>query len=71
MNLDRHIWEGWTPREFINSLEPEFDMIMSNRSWKAPFKSKDELRTWCMENQPYYKHYVPEVFNYFKNKANL
>jgi hypothetical protein len=68
MNLDRHIWEGWTVQDFIDDLEPTFDRIVSGNSWHPPFSSNEELKKWCMDNQPYYKKYIPEVFNYFKNK---
>lgn len=68
MNTNKHIWEGWTVQSFINELEPTFDMIMNGNSWKKPFKDEKELKTWCMENQPYYKKHIPEVFNHFKNK---
>lgn len=68
MNLQRHIWEGWTVQDFINELEPSFNQIMSNQSWQKPFESDKELKEWCMSNQPYYKKYIPEVFKYFKNK---
>jgi hypothetical protein len=68
MSLDRVIWEGWTVQNFINELEPQFNMIMNNQSWQKPFTSPKELKEWCMKNQPYYKKNIPEVFNYFKNK---
>ena len=68
MNLERHIWEGWTVQDFINELEPSFNQIMSNQSWQKPFESDEELKEWCMSNQPYYKKHIPEVFKYFKNK---
>lgn len=71
MNIDRHIWEGWTPRSFIEDLEPMFDMIQSGQSWKKPFTNKEDLKQWCMDNQPYYKKHIPEVFAYFKKKAKL
>lgn len=32
MNLDRHIYEGWTARDFIDDLEPMVEMIMKGRS---------------------------------------
>ena len=67
--MNRHIWEGWTVQDFIDDLEPSFNQIMSGRSWKIPFTSKDDLKKWCMENQPYYKEHIPEVYNYFKNKV--
>jgi len=70
MNLNRHIWEGWTVQDFVNNLEPLFNQIMSNNSWQKPFKDKAELKQWCKDNQPYYKKHIPEVFSYFKNKIN-
>lgn len=71
MNLNRHIWEGWTPQLFIDELEPSFNMIQSGGSWKKPFSSKEDLKKWCMEEQPYYKKHIPEVYNYFLQKAKL
>ena len=71
MNLDRYIWEGWTVQSFIEVLEPQLEMIMNGQSWKKPFKSKEELKKWCMDNQPYYKKYIPEVVTYFAKKYNL
>lgn len=68
MNLDRHIWEGWTARDFINDLEPIFKMIMSGQSWQKPFKTPEEVKVWCKENQPGYKKHIPEVYGYFKNQ---
>jgi len=71
MSLNRNIWEGWTPQDFINELEPSFVVVMSGNSWQKPFKTSEELKKWCMDNQPYYKKHIPEVFKYFKNKASL
>ncbi len=68
MDLERNIYEGWRPIDFINELEPSFIAIMSGQSWHKPFKTSNELKKWCMDNQPYYKKHIPEVFNYFKNK---
>ncbi len=69
MNLNKHIWEGWTVGSFINDLEPSFDMIMRNQSHVKPFKTKDEVKKWCMDNQPYYKKHIPDVVNYFYEKT--
>ena len=71
MDNNKHIWEGWTVQSFIDELEPLFKMIMEGSSWQKPFKSKDELKKWCMDNQPYYKKHIPGVFNHFKQKAKL
>jgi hypothetical protein len=69
MNLDRHVWEGWTVQSFIDDLEPLFNQIMDGNSWQKPFASKEEIKKWCMNEQPYYKKYIPEVVNYFNQKA--
>ena len=68
MNLNKHIWEGWTVGMFIEDLEPTFNMIQSGQSWKKPFENAADLKEWCKDNQPYYKKHIPDVFNYFKNK---
>lgn len=70
MNLSKHVWEGWTAQDFINELESSFDMIMSGQLHTKPFKTDQELKQWCKDNQPYYKKHIPEVFNYFKQKIN-
>lgn len=67
-NLDRNIWEGWTPRDFIRELEPQLDYIMGVNSQyieEPRYKTKDEIKKWCIDNQPYYKKYIPEVVTYF------
>lgn len=69
MNRDKHIWEGWTVGDFIDDIEPIFNMaIYINR---LPFTNKTELKQWVKDNQPYYKKHIPEVYNYFLNKTNL
>jgi hypothetical protein len=71
MSNSKHIWEGWIVQDFIDELEPQFNMIMNNNSWQKPFKTKEEIKNWCKENQPYYKKHIPEVTNYFIKKAGL
>lgn len=71
INFEKHIWEGWTVKDFIEDLEPTLDRIMQNNSWIKPIKNKTELKNWCIENQPYYKKYIPEVTKYFSNKYKL
>lgn len=65
---NKFYYEGWTVQDFINDLEPSFKVIMSGQSWQKPFKTSEELKKWCMDNQPCYKKHIPEVFNYFKKK---
>ena len=69
MNFDKVVWEGWTAGDFIDSLEPQFDMIMTEGSWQKPFTTKAEVKAWTMDNQPYYKKYVPDVVSYFWAKV--
>ena len=70
INMDKHIWEGWTVRSFIEDLEPMFNQIQNHGSWIGKFKKGDEIRLkeWVKDNQPYYKKHIPDVYNYFKNK---
>ena len=71
IDLQKHIWEGWTVGDFVERLTPELDHIMSGRSWRRPFTSKQELAVWCRENQPYYKKHIPGVVAYFARRYRL
>lgn len=71
MSNTKHIWEGWTVQDFIDALEPSFNMIMDGNSWHKPFKTKEEVKEWCKQEQPYYKKHIPEVCKYFTKKAGL
>ena len=62
--IDKHIWEGWTVRDFIEALKPELDLIMTARSWRKPFTTKKALEAWCADNQPYYREAINEVTTY-------
>jgi hypothetical protein len=68
VDRNKHIWEGWTVGDFIDELEPAFNMIMNNRSHIKPFKTEQEVKNWCKDNQPYYKRYIKEVNDYFIDK---
>jgi hypothetical protein len=71
VNLNKHIWEGWTVGMFIEELEMVFDMIMSGRSHIKAFTTKEQIKEWCKDNQPYYKKHIPDVVNYFVDRAGL
>lgn len=60
---NKHIWEGWTVGDFIDHLEVTF--------YFHTFRTKEEIRRWCKNEQPYYKKHIPEVANYFIKKAGL
>jgi len=42
MNRDKHIWEGWTVGDFIDDIEPQFD-IRDKYYRNGGFESKDCL----------------------------
>jgi len=63
MDLNRHIWEGWTVGSFIEELEITFQF--------QNFKSREEVIKWCKNEQPYYKKHIPEVSKYFIKKSGL
>jgi len=71
IDYNKHIWEGWTVKDFIQSLQPTFDTIMRGNGWTKPFICKKDIKEWCKENQPYYKKHIPEVAKYFYSKAGL
>lgn len=69
--MSRYIWEGWTVDDFINDLSAPLEWIQNGESWHAPIKDANELKEWLKDNQPYYKHHIPEVFKHFKDKYDL
>lgn len=71
IDYSKHIYEGWRVLDFINELDPVFQMIISNRSHIKPFKTKAELKEWCKDNQPYYKKHIPEVVEHFNQTLKL
>lgn len=71
IDLQKHIREGWTVGDFIERLAPELDRIMSGRSWRRSFTTKQELAMWCRENQPYYKKHIPGVVACFSRRYRL
>ena len=71
MDLSRHIWEGWTVRDFIEALQPSADMIASGLSWHKPFANRAELEAWCRDNQPYYKQTIHEVVEHFADRYGI
>ena len=71
MNLNRNVYEGWTPQHFINDLSPIISMIQAGNAITNPFCNKESLKKWLRDNQPYYKKDIPEVIEHFSNKYNL
>ena len=71
VTTNREIWEGWTVGDFIEELLPLFDMIMADQGLIKPFKTKKEVTDWVKDNQPYYKKSIPEVNEFFCNRAGV
>jgi hypothetical protein len=74
MSIDKskHVWEGWTVGDFIEELEPQFDIAVSSNGWFGPqLKTREDIKAWCKDNQPYYKKHIPMVCDYFIKKANM
>lgn len=71
IDYNKHVYEGWLVKDFIEALEDDISYIMTDTSIIPPFKNKDELKKYCMDNQPYYKRYIPEVIEHFANKYNI
>jgi len=61
--MSKEIWEGWTAQHFIDYLEVTFPYYK--------FNTKDELKEWCMDEQPYYKKHIPEVYIHFLSKTKF
>lgn len=71
MNLNKHIWEGWTVQNFIDELEDLVQLAVVGESHFKTIATKQQLKEFCKDNQPYYKKHIPEVVNYFAKKYSL
>lgn len=71
IDYNKHIWEGWLVLDFINSLDFLIYQAINNKSYILKINNKKDLKKFCMDNQPYYKKYIPEVVNHFAKKYNL
>lgn len=71
MDLNKHIWEGWLVKDFIDELEDLVQIAVSGKGHFKTIQTKQELKEFCKDNQPYYKKHIPEVVNYFAKKYNI
>lgn len=71
IDYSKHIREGWTVQAFVDELQPIFDMIMNGQSWQEKFETREQVKKWCMDNQPYYKKYIPGVVDHFCQQYQL
>lgn len=71
VNYSKHIWEGWTVRDFINDIEYSVDITINNYKSRGIVITKDIISRITSYQQPYYKRVIPDVVNYFCNKYNV
>jgi hypothetical protein len=71
IDYNKHIWEGWLVRDFIDELESSINSAILNSGHIKKINNKKELKEFCMDNQPYYKKYIPEVVNHFAQQYKL
>ena len=53
---------------FIDDAAPIIKIIMAGQSSTTKFFTKQDLKKWLRDNQPYYKKHIPDVVNYFLSK---
>ncbi len=58
-------------RDFIKDLQPSLDMIQNGKSWHPVIMTFEEMKAWCMDNQAYYKRYIPDVVHYFCQRYEI
>ena len=74
--FDKHIWEGWKVRDFIDELEPQLDNIMDyamayrGGAAEPMLKTKEEIKDWVRSHLPYTIKALREVTKYFVDKYN-
>lgn len=44
MNSNKPVWEGWTVQDFIDDLEPMFNLIMGGQSWQKQCNTRNEIK---------------------------
>lgn len=71
VNYSKHIWEGWTVRDFINDIEYSVDITINDYKSRGIIITKDIIARITSDQQPYYKRVIPDVVNYFCNKYNI
>lgn len=50
INYNKHVFEGWTVRDFIEYLEEDVERFISNSEEFHTNITKDELKKFCMDN---------------------
>ena len=65
MDFYRNVWEGWTPKDFIDEIRDILDEIMGSQTSRRRPRTKKALINMIVDLQPYYKKRIREVADYF------
>ena len=65
-NFDKHIYEGWTVGCFYKDLSTLFMMKASF----GHFNTREDVKKWCINEQPYWKKEIPELVDCFWDTIN-
>lgn len=66
--LDKDVWEGWTPRNFIDEIEW---FVENDIEYEAKPITRATISRITSYHQPYYKKPIKEVVDYFCKKHNI
>lgn len=70
INYDKHIWEGWTVKDFINDIIGEIDILIELHRPRGNTVDRKLIAELTSNAQPYYKKVIPEVVDYFCKRYN-
>ena len=65
MDFYREVWEGWTPKDFIDEIRGVLDEIMGSQTSRRKPRTRSALIRTIVDLQPYYKRRIREVEDYF------
>lgn len=71
INYNKHIWEGWRIKDFIDELEYAVDNLICNSIEFHITVTRKDIEKCCIDNQPYFKKVIPEVVEHFCQKYNI
>lgn len=69
-HFDKHIWEGWHVRDFIDYIENDLDRMMEyGQGYAEPIlKNKEQITEWIRSHLPYTTKALRDVSRYFIDK---
>ena len=62
VNLNKHIWEGWTVGAIYDEVKPFADNVQKGRDFRhTPFKNRTEIADWIKYEYPNFKKGANDV----------